>query len=98
MNVHEDNGGAIHLAWNHGRSTLSKHTDLRYYFIQNEVRMGRTVITHTRSKNQCADGYHGQATVVPQEAFVKNSRYISGIRMCGWAVVKGVIRECVNYR
>lgn len=53
--VHEDNVGAIHLAYNPVTTPNSKHIDIRHHFLRERVARGEFRVVYVPSKQQHAD-------------------------------------------
>lgn len=51
----EDNEGAVYLANNPLRSLRSKHIDVRYYLVRNEVKEACVDVKHVRNEYQRAE-------------------------------------------
>lgn len=73
--MYEDNEGAIRLANNPLSSLRSKHIDVRYHFIRNEVSEGRVEVKHIRTESQRADIL---TKALPLDLFVKHRNAIFG--------------------
>ena len=71
----EDNQGVVHLANTPLSALRSKHIDVRYHFIRNEVKEGRIEVRHVGTKNQRADILTKAA---PLDLFVKHRHAIFG--------------------
>ena len=71
----EDNRGTVHLANNPLSSLRSKHIDVRYHFIRNEVKEERIEVRHVGTENQRADIL---TKAVPLDLFVKHRHAIFG--------------------
>ena len=73
--VYEDNVGAVRLANNPLSSVRSKHIDIRYHFIRNEVKEGRVIVKHVKAEEQHADILTKPTTL---DSFLKHRKFICG--------------------
>lgn len=63
--MHVDKVGAVHLANNPLSSARSKHIDVRYHLIRNEIKGGRIIVKHIKTTEQHADILTKPTTLIP---------------------------------
>jgi len=73
--IYEDNVGAVRLANNPLSSARSKHIDIRYHFIRNEVKEGRVIVKHVKAEEQHADILTKPTTL---DSFLKHRKFMCG--------------------
>jgi transposase InsO family protein len=55
MTIHEDNQGAIALVKDHKFSNKTKHVDIKYFFVREQVQAGELLIIYCETANMVAD-------------------------------------------
>ena len=73
--MYEDNEGALRLASNPLSSNRTKHIDVRYHFIRDEVKRGSIMVLHVKSEGQHADALTKPLAI---EVFRKHRDFMCG--------------------
>uniref|UniRef100_A0A1A8PPT4 Retrovirus-related Pol poly from transposon TNT 1-94 n=1 Tax=Nothobranchius rachovii TaxID=451742 RepID=A0A1A8PPT4_9TELE len=71
VKIFEDNQGTISLAKNPTNRQRSKHVDIKYHFVRDNVSRGNLVLVYCSTENMIADVFTKSATKVKLECFCK---------------------------
>jgi transposase InsO family protein len=55
MTIHEDNQGAIALVKDHKFSNKTKHVDIKYFFVREQIQAGELLVVYCETTNMIAD-------------------------------------------
>ena len=101
--VYEDNQGAIDIANNPINGERTKHMNLNYHFIRDEILDGRVKVVHMGTKNQLADistKYKGQITfkeMTDRMFNLDDNRNIEAMQEANWLHNQSNIVPITNY-
>ena len=74
IRIFVDSTGAIKTAENPIESDRTKHFDIRYHFVRDEISTGRILVTHVPSKDNLVGGLTKPLTKPLHERFVTGLR------------------------
>ena len=74
--LYEDNQGAIALSVNNQFHTRSKHIDIKYHYVREQVERGDCIFYYTPTTEQAADGLTKPLGKIMFQRFIKQLRLV----------------------